>query len=355
MVGSRLAAITIASLLVATARAGSTIAIVSDRDNTLYQSGFGDVSNGAGQHFFTGKTIQLNDSLRRGVLHFDIAGNIPAGSRIDVVSLTLNCSRVRFGSPTVTVTLRSLLADWGEGSSDASGQEGPGTSATTGDATWLNTFFNTGTWTNPGGDFLPTPSGSASVGSAGSYTFASTAQMVADVQAWLDSPAANFGWAVIADEVTGGSVKRFDSRENPTAANRPTLTIEYCPPASFTNYGAGLPGTLGVPALTLTNPPVLCSSTTLNIGNSLGSPTGAVLFLGLARASIPTVFGAPLLVLPTYIVTLTLPGPGLSATFATLCGDAYCGLVIDMQVLEFDPGAVHGVSFSQGLELIHGL
>ena len=63
------------------------------KDNTLYQydPAEGDVSNALGQHFFAGETGM--GELRRGVLAFDIAGNIPAGSTILGVTLSLNMSR----------------------------------------------------------------------------------------------------------------------------------------------------------------------------------------------------------------------------------------------------------------------
>ena len=51
--------------------------------------------------------------------------------------------------------------------------------------------------------------------------------MVANVQSWLDSPADNFGWIVIADEAIIPSAKRFDSRENSDESERPVLTVEF--------------------------------------------------------------------------------------------------------------------------------
>src|SRR5262249_31170847 len=87
--------------------------------------------------------------------------------------------------------------------------------------------YNTASWTNAGGDFVSTVSASTSVGGVGSYTWGSTDQMVTDVQGWLDTPSSNFGWIVLGNETTASSAKRFDSRENSTAANRPTLTIDY--------------------------------------------------------------------------------------------------------------------------------
>ncbi len=130
-----------------------------------------------------------------------------------------------------TATLHQVLADWGEGSSNAASQEGDGTTAATVDATWLHTFHDTQRWASAGGDFEAGSSASRSIGSAGPYTW-SSAGMVNDVQAWLDDPSTNFGWMIRGGESGSKTAKRFDSREHPTAANRPTLTIEYELPSS---------------------------------------------------------------------------------------------------------------------------
>jgi hypothetical protein len=192
------------------------------KDNTLYEfdPAEGDHSNALGNHFFAGETAQ--GELRRGVLAFDIAGNIPAGSTILGVTLSLNVSRTGSDTPR-NVELRKLLADWGEGTSVAPGEEGDGAPATTNDATWRHRFFDTIFWTTEGGDFSDTVSASQSVGAVGVYTWSSS-QMVADVQAWLDNPATNFGWLVLGDESDILTAKRFDTLES---ASPPVLTIQY--------------------------------------------------------------------------------------------------------------------------------
>src|SRR5438876_11202100 len=192
------------------------------KDNTLYEfvPADGDRSNALGFHFFTGETGM--GELRRGVLAFDIAGNITAGSAIASVTLTLNMSMTPSGTARTT-ELHTLLADWGEGTSQASGGEGEGAPATTNDATWRHRFFDTIFWTTQGGDFSGTVSASQSVGAIGSYTW-SSAQMVADVQSWLDNPTINFGWLVRGDESGNATAKRFDTRES---ASPPVLTIQY--------------------------------------------------------------------------------------------------------------------------------
>jgi len=169
-----------------------TINIMPSKDNTLYEydPAEGDHSNGAGFHFFAGENGM--GELRRGVLAFDVAGTIPAGSTITAVSLTMNMSMTPTGAR--TVELHKLLADWGEGTSHAPMGEGDGASATPNDATWRHRFFDSVFWTTQGGDFSATVSASQSVGGVGQYTW-SSAQMVADAQSWLDNPPSNLaGW-----------------------------------------------------------------------------------------------------------------------------------------------------------------
>jgi hypothetical protein len=195
------------------------------KDNTLYEydPAEGDHSNALGQHFFAGETAMAE--LRRGVLAFDIAGSIPSGSTILGVTLSLNMSRTGLDTAR-TVELHKLLADWGEGTSVAPGEEGDGAPATTNDATWRHRFFDTIFWTTEGGDFSGTVSASQSVGAVGVYTWSSS-QMRADVQSWLDDPASNFGWLVLGDESDILTAKRFDTRES---ASPPVLSIIYRPP-----------------------------------------------------------------------------------------------------------------------------
>ena len=196
------------------------------KDNTLYESAAGSFSNGAGAHIFVGNNA--GGQARRTVISFDIAGDIPVGSTIQNVTLTLRMSRTRAGPE--TINLHRLLADWGEGTSNASGNEGTGTSSASEDATWVHRFFNSASWSTPGGDFSSAFSASTSVGGLGSYTWGSTSQLVADIQGWVDDPSSNFGWILIGDEAASQTAKRFDSRENGSVANRPVLTITYTPP-----------------------------------------------------------------------------------------------------------------------------
>lgn len=207
------------------ASAQTQVTLEPIKDNTLYESTAGELSNGAGQHFFVGRTNQPANSIRRALVAFDVAGNIPANSTILTVTLTLNMSQTT--STAHTVSLHRVTADWGEGTSVATGNEGGGAPSTTGDATWLHRFFNTTLWSTAGGDFVATPSAETSVGAIGLYTWGSTQAMVNDVQQWLDTPTSNFGWLLKGNEASQPTSKRFDSRQNTNPALRPRLTITY--------------------------------------------------------------------------------------------------------------------------------
>ena len=124
------------------------------------------------------------------------------------------------------VQLRRVLSNWGEGASDASGEEGSGAEAAPGDATWVHTFFDTTAWGTLGGDFLSTASGTALVGDFGSYGW-SSGGMVADIQSWLNDPSRNFGWALIGNEGSNQTAKRFDSKDG--GGPHPVLEVVYLP------------------------------------------------------------------------------------------------------------------------------
>ena len=104
----------------------------------------------------------------------------------------------------------------------------------------MHTFFDTQFWSAPGGipsgaspDYVGALSGRATVGNAvQTYTWNSTPEMVADVQAWLNTPAGNFGWFIIGDETTSPTAKRFDSKDNSVPGNRPKLTVTFTAPGT---------------------------------------------------------------------------------------------------------------------------
>ena len=122
-------------------------------------------------------------------------------------------------------------------------------------------------------------------------------------------------------------------------------------PAAWLNFGSGWPGTQGVPAFTSRSNPVLGSTLTLDIENSLGAPTQGWLFLGTSPASLATPWGGTLLVTPSFLVSLGIPATGSTPGGLLPADPTLDGLSLYLQVLEADPGASDGFSFTPGLEL----
>ncbi len=215
--------------LAAGAAAQTTATFAPSRDGTIYETyDIFNYSNGAGEYFFVGRTGQAMGSRRRGLLYFNLS-SIPPGSTITSVTLRLTMSRSTAGAQ--NISLRKALQEWGEGTSNAEANEGSGTDPTPGDVTWVHRNYPNVLWTTPGGNYSATQSASRSVGSNGNYTWGSTAQMIADVQDWVNDPATNFGWAVVNNnESSPRTAKRFNSRENTNQTSRPLLTVIYTPP-----------------------------------------------------------------------------------------------------------------------------
>jgi hypothetical protein len=210
--------------LAARTAAANVVVITPSKDNTIYAENTSN-SNGAGPSFFAGPNGL--GFMFRGLIAFDIAANVPAGSTINSVQLTLNMNMTQSGP--LTVELHRPLSDWGEGTTVGAGTGGGlGAPASPNDATWLHNFFPGSFWVTPGGDFSATVTSSTSVGAIGVYTWPSTATFVADVQSYLNTPSANFGWIVTVP--TGGPAKRFSSRQDPVPSNWPKLTIDFTPP-----------------------------------------------------------------------------------------------------------------------------
>jgi hypothetical protein len=218
----------------ATATRAEEVFIPADRDNTLIENPSGARSNGAGPAVFAGRTGQSSNSIRRALLVFDLAAAIPAGARIE--SAVLELELTPSNDEPAAASLHRVLGDWGEGTSSSGG--GSGARATLDDATWIHAFFDSDFWASPGGDFDESASAQIEVGSAGTYQWGSTPEMVADVQSWLDDPRGNHGWILIGEEEAAFTAKRFASRESPDPPSRPRLVVEF----SLTCAGAGLTG-----------------------------------------------------------------------------------------------------------------
>lgn len=57
------------------------------------------------------------------------------------------------------------------------------------------------------------------------------------MQRWLDNQATNHGLIVLGDEANTNNAKRFGSRTNPNADERPALVVAYRCPADFNGDG----------------------------------------------------------------------------------------------------------------------
>jgi len=187
--------------------AQTTVLIPATKDNTLFENPTGAFSNGSGQYLFFGLTgPNAGNTLRRALVYFDVAANVPTGASITNAELSVSVTRSRSGP--LPASIHRLTQDWGEGLSDASGPEGAGTASTNNDATWIHTFYPGSTWNTPGGDFVTAASASTNIsgtGSTGIWT-----GLVGDAQDMLDNPTNNFGWIILGDETAIRGAKRID-------------------------------------------------------------------------------------------------------------------------------------------------
>ena len=201
------------------------VALEPFKDNTIFsdQAAVTELSNGAGDFLFAGNTANGIDVTRRALLAFDLTG-IPANAVITDAQIRLRSTREAVSTVASDFSLSRITADWGEGSSDATGQEGRGAAATTGDATWQHQFFDQAFWSVVGGDFVTTPSAIVRIDGLGFYTFSGQG-LIDDVQQFVDDPATNFGWILRGDETREFTARQFGSRNDPDTG--PRLSISY--------------------------------------------------------------------------------------------------------------------------------
>lgn len=192
-------------------------------------------ANGSGTLLIAGNN--LLPETRRALVSFNLSA-IPTNAVVSAVSLQMVCTNVPSGSVNRAITLQKITSVWTEGPSTGGGVgDGQATSpASANDVTWAQRIVPGSNWTTPGGDFTATISASQAVNGTGTYTWTTTAQLVADVQSWVTSPAANSGWILRGVETGNGTVKGFASRESSTVANRPTLTVTYTAPSTVPGW-----------------------------------------------------------------------------------------------------------------------
>ncbi len=215
------------------------VTVGSSQDTTIFGN---NVNNSAGGAVVMYSGTDGNASVKRALVQFDIASNVPAGSMITGVQLTLFLGQVAgMGiTGTATISLYRLTDSWGEGTNGAGNSLvglGQGFPAQNGDATWANRFFSTTSpvsWTNAGGDFISTSSAETIVGATTNtgYAWLSTPALVADVQEWVDNPSSNFGWLLEnSDEVSTRTFRAFFTREETNSTLQPQLQVTFIPPS----------------------------------------------------------------------------------------------------------------------------
>ena len=189
----------------------ATIDAINIQDNTVAED-FPDNSSGTCDSIFAGNTD--NGFARRALIRFDVGAQIPPGSIINSVTLTLTVTRGGNNADS-TMTLHPITAAWVEGIEGCGVRGGGQGEPSTGGVTWNS---------QPG---FGVSSGSAPIVEANDAVWNSTAAMVADVQGWIDNPGSNNGWMVIGDEAsTTKNARRFDSSEGGFV---PQLVVDFTP------------------------------------------------------------------------------------------------------------------------------
>ncbi len=208
----------------------ATLQVTSSKDNTLYETADGSLSNGAGNYAFIGTTGNFDgQNKRRALYQFDLS-SIPANSVINSVMVSFMISRAPDAAMSASADLHLVLTDWGEGVSFSGGPGGAGTASTINDATWIHTFYDTQLWTTPGGDFSSTVSATTNLGTSDNITitFQSNNDLIADVQLWVDTPEQNFGWIMLGDENNTQNARRLNTHEH--NSGQPELIIDFTAP-----------------------------------------------------------------------------------------------------------------------------
>jgi hypothetical protein len=219
----------------------TVVTLGTSQDTSIFANNVNN-SDGGGPGLFAGDNG--TGSPRRALLEFNLS-SIPAGSIITNVQLTLTLGQVG-GATTATIGLFDVTQSWGEGTAESGasgiGGTGQGAMASTGDATWDAAFYSSTSptlWTSPGGDHAATASASLFLGTntlSTAFTWGSTAQMVADVQGWVNNSSTNDGWELInADESDPNTLYGFYSREwdnahfGGSSTQVPALQVTYTP------------------------------------------------------------------------------------------------------------------------------
>lgn len=187
----------------------------------------------------TSLSVYLGENGQKGLMRTLVRFQVPAAwqghvtvTRAVLTMTTRGTGATETTPPTpATASLQAITVPWteGPGFGDGPTSNTVGQACGTSGATWNQPDCAGGTpWT--GGTVSSTVSGTASVPDAleAAVTWdsstAGNAGMVADVQAWIDTPGTNQGWRISSStEGSAGEAQRFYSRE--AAGKGPVLTI----------------------------------------------------------------------------------------------------------------------------------
>lgn len=201
-----------------------TVTLKPVADTSLFEN---SPDNNLGRAWLAAGTIKTGKKSRA-LIRFDLS-SVPANAVVTSATFTLRVVKLPSSGPSSTFELHRVLKSWEEGTK---GVMAPGQGAPAGanEATWKARSTPGQLWTVPGGsspnDFSATVSAAHQLAGTAIYTFTSTPELVADVQAWLATPEANFGWILMSkSEGVVKTARRIGNRED--AANTPTLVVEY--------------------------------------------------------------------------------------------------------------------------------
>jgi hypothetical protein len=123
------------------------------------------------------------------------------------------------------------------------------------------------------------------------------------------------------------------------------------------NYGAGKPGTHGIPQFIATQPPIVGGTTVVEIQSGLPGAS-PILVIGGSQAAL-ALDGGTLLVTPSLVLPLPVPlspAGSLAIPGALPADPGLCGLQVFVQALFVDPGAAGAqhLAMTPGLGLLFG-
>jgi len=224
-----------------------TLTVPCIADTALEGFDFSQVYNaGKAESNNVGQTGLGGNASMRGLMKFDLS-DIPGGATITGVKVNVFVVFTPPGGATATFELHRVLQEWFEGNKGAGSLSGE--PADTGETTWAQRITGVADWGAPGAtssdDINLVASSTVSIGAPSHYTFPSTLALVADVQAWMNNPASNFGWLMNAPVTPIQSAKRFGTRES-SPATQPTLEVTFTAPAAELKITSFTPSASGV-------------------------------------------------------------------------------------------------------------